>query len=153
MHKIKSIVEGHLKFFSDVASGGSYDEITKWVKKNLVECSIERDNINAFFQAEKEFIKGCISISDFDKIEGVVNAVDSIEFRQNNPKKYEQLKDCQRKVLEDTIKETKGGTMLEKLNGLLTSRKEELEALKKSSTSVTSPHIEQHRSSGSSKSQ
>lgn len=138
MKTVKSqpaVVEGHLNFFEDVASGGNYGEVTKWVEENLINenPSTEPVRINSFFEAEKEFIRGCIAIGDIDKIKPFLDAVDNEKFDKNNVR-YKKLKLNQCKVLAGAIKVAeiflkKDNAMRESLSGLLKSKQDELKDL------------------------
>lgn len=138
MDKVKSqpaLVEGHLEFLESAASAGDYSGVIEWIKENLLKenSSTKPVVINSFFEAEKEFIRGCIAVGDFDKVEPFLNAVDSKQFDENNLR-YKKLKLNQCKVLADAIKVAKkflqgNDDMCKGLSDLLKAKQDELKNL------------------------
>lgn len=124
------LVEGHLIFFESAVSAGDFGVITEWIKENS---STEPVVINSFFEAEKEFIRGCIALGDFDTVESLLNAVDGKQFDENNLR-YKKLKLNQCKVLADGIKVAKrflqgNDDMCKGLSDLLKAKQDEVKSL------------------------
>jgi hypothetical protein len=138
MDKVKSrpaLVEGHLRFLANAASAGDYSGVIEWIKENLLNenSSTKPVVINSFFEAEKEFIRGCIAVGDFDEVEPFLNAVDSKQFDENNLR-YKKFKLNQCKVLSDAIKVAEkffqgNSDMCKGLSDLLKAKQDELKNL------------------------